>query len=82
MVLLFHSENIIHTNQARNEADVHCVRRVDIELCFNVYINIPCKNSMNRSRSTICVLSCETSCSFILRGFTSWKAAETLIVIC
>ena len=38
---------------------------------------IPCRNSMNLSRSTICVLSCSTTFSFTLAGFTIWLHKQT-----
>ena len=38
---------------------------------------IPCRNSMNLSRSTICVLSCSTTFSFTLAGFTIWMHKQT-----
>lgn len=38
-----------------------------------VRIDVPCKNSMKRSKSEIWVFNWTTSCSFIFRGLTNYK---------
>lgn len=41
-------------------------------------ILVPCKNSMNRSKSEIWVFSWVTKCSFIFKGLTSYKEERQL----